>query len=138
MWIHLRKDRFPEERKSKLLPRADGPFEVIKRINNNAYQIDLQGKYNISSTFNVSDLLPYYADSDLRTNPFEEGEDDMIVASTEPEATEKPEMVGRITRSRAKEMAKEAHSLIADGSFNLPRIQVFNISNLKTSPGDDD
>ncbi|MCH1922700.1 hypothetical protein L9G15_25135, partial [Shewanella sp. A3A] len=24
VWLHLRKDRFPKERKSKLLPRADG------------------------------------------------------------------------------------------------------------------
>ena len=26
VWLHLRKDRFPEVRKSKLMPRADGPF----------------------------------------------------------------------------------------------------------------
>ena len=139
VWIHLRKDRFPEERKSKLMPRMDGPFEVIKRINNNAYQIDLQGKYNISPSFNVSDLLPYVADTDLRTNPFQEGEDDMIVDSTAASEPEKePEIVGRITRSRAKELAKEVHALIAEGLCNLPAIQVFNIFNQKTPPGNDD
>lgn len=68
VWIHLRKDRFPTERKSKLMPRLDGPFEVLKRINNNAYQLDLQGKYTISYTFNVSDFIPYVADElDLRS-----------------------------------------------------------------------
>ena len=41
VWIHLRKDRFPKERKSKLLPRADGPFKVLARYNDNAYKIDL-------------------------------------------------------------------------------------------------
>ena len=29
--LHLRKDHFPIERKSKLLPRADGPFKVLAR-----------------------------------------------------------------------------------------------------------
>ncbi|XP_024009493.1 uncharacterized protein LOC112084576 [Eutrema salsugineum] len=42
VWIYLRKDRFPYERKSKLMPRIDGPFKIIKKINNNAYQLDLQ------------------------------------------------------------------------------------------------
>ena len=41
VWLHLRKDRFPNERKSKLLPRADGPFKVLERYNNNAYKIDI-------------------------------------------------------------------------------------------------
>ena len=26
VWLHLRKDRFPDLCKSKLMPRADGPF----------------------------------------------------------------------------------------------------------------
>lgn len=59
---------------------------------------------------------------------------DMIVDSKEPEAEVVPEMEGRITRSRAKEMAKEAHSLIAEGALNFPMIQVFNIATMKTSP----
>jgi len=36
VWIHLRKDRSPTQRKSKLLPRGDDPFQIIKRINDNA------------------------------------------------------------------------------------------------------
>jgi hypothetical protein len=30
VWLHLRKDRFLELRKSKLMPRADGPFKIIE------------------------------------------------------------------------------------------------------------
>ena len=44
VWIHLRKERFPTKRKTKLMPRADGPFEVLERINDNAYKVNLPGE----------------------------------------------------------------------------------------------
>ena len=53
-------------------PRGDGPFQVLERINDNAYKIDLPGEYDVSSTFNVADLSPFDF-SDSRTNLFEEG-----------------------------------------------------------------
>jgi len=34
---------------------------VLEMINDNAYKIDLSSKYNMSSTFNVSDLSPFIA-----------------------------------------------------------------------------
>ena len=37
VWLHLRKERFPNIRKSKLSPRGDGPFQIIRKINNNAF-----------------------------------------------------------------------------------------------------
>jgi len=58
VWVHLRKDRLPSNSKGKLMPRAEGPFEVLKRINDNAYKIDLLGDYQVSAMFNVSDLSP--------------------------------------------------------------------------------
>ena len=58
------------------MPRGDGPFQVLKRINDNAYKIDLPGEYQVSATFNVSDLSPCDERADSRTNPFEEGGDD--------------------------------------------------------------
>ena len=79
VWVHLRKERFQEERKSKLMSRVDGPFQILRKINDNAYQLDMQGKYDISSSFNVSDLSPFLADvPDLWTNPFEEGGNDAL------------------------------------------------------------
>ena len=56
--LHLRKERFPELRKSKLLPRADGPFKVVERINDNAYKLDLPADFGVSPTFNIADLKP--------------------------------------------------------------------------------
>ena len=41
VWLYLRKDRFPELRKSKLMPRAAGPYKIIEKINDNAYKLEL-------------------------------------------------------------------------------------------------
>ncbi|GKA37501.1 RNA-directed DNA polymerase [Tanacetum coccineum] len=80
VWIHLRKERFPAGHFGKLKPRGDGPFRVLKKINDNAYKIELPGHYNVSATFNVADLSPYKGDSDDEPDSwsslFQEGEDD--------------------------------------------------------------
>jgi hypothetical protein len=78
VWIHLRKERFPDQRKSKLMPRGDGSFRVLAKINHNAYKIDLPPSYGVSNTFNVADLLPYMSKdtSESRTTPFQGKEDD--------------------------------------------------------------
>jgi len=59
VWFHLRKDHFPTQRKSKLLPHGDGPFHIIKRINDNVYELDLPNTNLWSHSFNVSDLTPF-------------------------------------------------------------------------------
>ena len=41
VWIHISKGRFPSKHKSKLMPRADGPFRIIEKVNDNAYKVDL-------------------------------------------------------------------------------------------------
>jgi len=47
VWIHLRNERFTSKRKNKLLPRAEGPFKVLERINDNAYKIDLPSDFEV-------------------------------------------------------------------------------------------
>ena len=79
VWLLMHKERFPEQQKSKLQPRGDGSFQIIRRINNNAYQLDLPGEYNVSATFNSADLSPFLAYSDLRANSFKEEENDVIM-----------------------------------------------------------
>ncbi|XP_062173559.1 uncharacterized protein LOC133879023 [Alnus glutinosa] len=61
VWVHMRKERFPAHRRTKLHPRGDGPFQILEKINDNAYKVDLPSEYNVSATFNVSDLSPYDA-----------------------------------------------------------------------------
>jgi hypothetical protein len=59
LWLHLRKEWFPDLRKSKLMPRVDGLFKVLKKINENAYKLDLPANFGVSPTFNITDLKPY-------------------------------------------------------------------------------
>ena len=76
VWVHLRKDRFPEQRKSKLQPRAVGPIKVLRKINDNTYEIDLPSTYGVSLSFNVADLSPFFGLEESSTTPFQEREDD--------------------------------------------------------------
>ena len=68
--MHTHKERFPAQRRSKLLHRGDGPFQVLERINDN--KLDFPGEYNVSATFNVIDLSSFDVGNDLRTSPFQE------------------------------------------------------------------
>jgi hypothetical protein len=79
VWIHLRKNRFLDLRKSNLMPRAAGPFKVPEKINDNAYKLELPSEFGVIPTFNISDFNPYLGEEDeleLRTTPIQEGEDD--------------------------------------------------------------
>ena len=52
-------------------------FEILERVNDNAYKVNLPGDYGVSATFNVADLQPEDDHlSNLRANSFQQGEDD--------------------------------------------------------------
>jgi hypothetical protein len=108
VWVYLRKDRFPEQKRSKLIPRGDGPYQIIERINDNAYKVDLPGEYGVSVTFNVSNLSLFYIGDDSRLNPFHERGDDVIQPSKDPLEV----LVGPVTRFRAKKFKEAFNGLI--------------------------
>ena len=129
VWLHMRKERFPLKRRSKLHPRGDGPFQVIARINDNAYKLDLPGEYSVSATFNVTDLSPFdIGDEDSRTNPFEERENDGNPAMhqamedaprkehSDPGQARDPLHIGGgpMTRARTRRMKEALNGLIED------------------------
>ena len=74
--VHLGKDRFPPGKYTKLRLRANGPFKVLQHIGNNAYKIKLPDGYDVSSTFNISDLSPYHEENgqNSSSNFFQLGE----------------------------------------------------------------
>jgi hypothetical protein len=64
VWVYFRKDGFPERCKSMLLPRGDGPYKVLAKINDNVYKIDIPTDvFGVNNTFNVADFAPYDGDN---------------------------------------------------------------------------
>ena len=130
VWLHLRKDRFPDLRKSKLMPRADGPFKVEK-INDNAYKLELPVDFVVSPAFNIADLKPYLGEEDelpSRTTSLQEGEDDeninTIVTPTAPAA------IHTGTRARARQLNYQVLPFLGNDSnvhenMMLPKLDTF-------------
>ena len=46
------------------MPRADEPFKVLEKINENAYKLDFPAEFLVSPTFNVADLKPYLGEDE--------------------------------------------------------------------------
>ena len=96
VWVHMRKERFPTQRRSKLLPREDGR------------------EYNVSDTFNVSDLSPFNVGEDSRMNSFEERGNDENHQGNTIKASSDPLRIhgGPITRVKDKTMQAILNGLI--------------------------
>uniref|UniRef100_A0A2N9F8T6 Reverse transcriptase domain-containing protein n=1 Tax=Fagus sylvatica TaxID=28930 RepID=A0A2N9F8T6_FAGSY len=126
VWVHMRKERFPAHRKTKLHPRGDGPFQILEKINDNAYKVDLPGEYKVSATFNVSDLSPFDVGEDSWSNPFKErGNDGNQGGPSLKDPLQVPD--GPITRSRAKKIKEAMQGLVQstwDEASKSPTIKV--------------
>ena len=128
----MRKECFPEKRRNKLMPRGDGPFQVLAKVNDNAYQLDLPGEYGINPTFNVADLLPFDIgdDLDLRANPSQvEGTDErppLSVADSNgsSEVVNAPTLnLGPMTRARARKLRELLQTFLQIVHSRVGRIQ---------------
>lgn len=58
---------FPKRTCGKLKIHTDGPYSVVRKINDNTYKIDLLRGYNISNVFDVADLTPHCKNEALPT-----------------------------------------------------------------------
>jgi hypothetical protein len=120
VWLHLGKGRFPNLRKSKLMFHANGPFEILEKINDNAYKLESPMEFGVSHTFNISDLRPYLGEEDevpSRTTSNQEGEDDEDINMSD--TTTPIEVQGPITRSRAQQLRRQVNSFLCLSANDL-------------------
>ncbi|XP_024010401.1 uncharacterized protein LOC18014510 [Eutrema salsugineum] len=122
VWIYLRKDRFPNERKSKLIPRIDGPFKIIKKINDNAYQLDLQvGEDDmINTSLGTEEINGEQGEPEPKSDEDQE--------QLKPEEAEEASIgedkdlhlpIGPMTRSRTTKFKQAFHKLLHTIQSNL-------------------
>uniref|UniRef100_A0A2N9IFA2 Uncharacterized protein n=1 Tax=Fagus sylvatica TaxID=28930 RepID=A0A2N9IFA2_FAGSY len=120
-----KKDSQPIERLSCILEEMD-LFQILEKINDNAYKVDLPGEYKVSATFNVSDLSPFDLGEDSWSNPFEErGNDANQGGPSLKDPLQVPD--GPITRSRAKKIKEVMQRLVQstwDEASKSPTIKV--------------
>jgi hypothetical protein len=123
----LRKVRFSELTKSKLMSRAAGPFKILTKINDNAYKLELPPELGDSPSFNILDLRPYLP-PELGVSPsfnildlrpyLQEGENDEDMNTL---ATIIPsiEILGPTTRSRVQQLNHQVKSFLCSSAYNI-------------------
>ena len=66
--VYLRKRHLPTGTSGKLRNKKYGPCKIIKKINDNAYVVDLPENLAISSTFNMADIFEYFPPEESNSN----------------------------------------------------------------------
>jgi hypothetical protein len=130
VWLHLRKERLPDLGKSKLVPRADGLFKVLEKINENAYNLDLPAYFGVSPTFNIADLKPYLGEEDeheLRMTQIQEGQDDVDINTSDTTTPTHNQISSPITQARAHRLNNQVSSFLASYSSYLDNGNVCSI-----------
>ncbi|PKI36926.1 hypothetical protein CRG98_042683 [Punica granatum] len=111
VWVHMKKERFSDQRKSKLSPQGIEPFQVIGKINDNAYKIDLPGFDSMTNSFEERG-------NDEDCGHDNEADAHKLGSRTREEGAEAQDLgglhvpSGPITRAKAKQIQQAIESLL--------------------------
>jgi len=122
VWLHLRKERFPKLQNSKLMPRADGPFKVLEKINDNTYKLDLPINFGLSPKFNIIDLMPYLGEVvelESRATQMQEREVDEDIDAINTSTPTQVQIHGPITRAHTRQLKYQVSSFLSSCSSYL-------------------
>jgi hypothetical protein len=118
----LRKERFSELRKSKLISRDAGPFKILAKTNDNAYKLELPPELGVSHSFNISDLRPYLGEEDempSRMTSMQGGGEEDEDINTSVTIIPFIEILGPITRSRAQQLNHQVNLFLCSSAYNI-------------------
>jgi len=93
------------------MPKEMVLIHIIKRINDNAYKVDLLGKYGLSVTFDIYNISLFDVSDDSRMNPFVERGNNVIQTITRYFLEV---IVGPITRCRTKRFKENFNRLLQE------------------------
>ena len=99
------------------MSRAAGPYNIIEKINDNAYKFELPPEFGVSPTFNIVDLKPYLGEEDeleSRMTQIKEGEDDEDITPSDVPTDPPTIMQGPMTRARMRQLNLEVSSFLSD------------------------
>ena len=91
---------------------------MFRKINDNAYEIDLPSTYGVSTSFNIADLSPFFGLGESRATPFQEGEDDEGILAVHTSSSPQDANQGPFTRRCGKKLQEQVNSFITDCNFN--------------------
>ena len=75
--VRIQPERFPKGTYKKHHSKNAGPYKIVKKINSNAYVVELPSNMGISSVFNVEDLKMY-------PRHFDHEDEDQVVVCLPP------------------------------------------------------
>jgi hypothetical protein len=104
------------------MPRVDGLFKVLEKINENAYKLDLPTNFGVSPTFNIADLKSYLGEEDeleLRMTQMQEGDYDVNINISDTSTPTHNQISGPITQAHAHQLNNQVSSFLASYSSYL-------------------
>ena len=70
--VHLKAERLPKGRYTKLIMRKMRPFKILQKYGTNVYKLELPTDIGLSDIFNVCDLYPYNGNANCDTGQVDE------------------------------------------------------------------